>query len=97
MSDIRLKTNISPIPNALDKLLQLNGILYTWKDPSKTQDRQMGVIAQDVQKVFPEAVHADEQGILSVNYYMLIAPIIEGMKELKAENALLKAALEAKK
>ena len=82
---------------ALDKLLQLHGILFTWKDSTMPQERQMGVIAQEVQKVFPEAVVMDASGTLYVNYYSLIAPIIEATKELKSENDALRAEIEALK
>lgn len=88
LSDIRVKEDVIPIRNALDKLSQLNGIFFNWKDSSMPQGQQMGVIAQEVQKVFPEAV-IESNGVLYVNYYALIAPIIEGMKELKLQNDLL--------
>ncbi|NDF16248.1 tail fiber domain-containing protein, partial [bacterium] len=56
-SDERLKTDIHPIENALDRILKIDGVRYRWKDP-KTMDgkAQIGVIAQKVEKVFPEAV-----------------------------------------
>lgn len=57
----------------------------------------MGVIAQEVQKVFPEAVLQDASGILYVNYYSLIAPIIEALKELKHQNDVLRFEIEALK
>ncbi len=52
----------------------------------------MGVIAQEVQKVFPEAV-VESSGVLYVNYYALIAPIIEALKELKLQDDELHAQL----
>src|SRR3989344_5379111 len=91
-SDIRLKENISPIQNALDKLAQLNGIFFNWKDSSLAQERQIGIIAQEVQKVFPEAV-IESNGVFYVNYHILIAPIIQAIKELKEENDALRASL----
>ena len=54
------------------------------------QQQQMGVIAQEVQKVFPEAV-IENNGILYVNYSAMIAPIIEAIKELKLQNDELRA------
>jgi len=92
-SDVRLKENISPIPDALAKLSQLNGIFFTWKDHSISQEQQMGVIAQEVQKVFPEAV-VENGGVLYVNYYSLIAPIVEALKELKLQNDTLRSELD---
>lgn len=92
-SDIHLKEDISPIQNALAKLVQLSGVFFKWRDNSMPQERQMGVIAQEVQNVFPEAV-IESNGVLYVNYYSLIAPIIEALKELKAENDALRAEVE---
>lgn len=95
-SDVNTKTNISSIQEALSKLSQLNGIFFNWKDSSISQERQMGVIAQEVQKVFPEAV-IESNGVLYVNYYSLIAPIIEALKELKFQNDALQAEIEVLK
>lgn len=56
-SDIRLKKNVKPIKNALEKMLELQGITYQWKEPSKHGNMQgayMSMIAQEVEKVFPE-------------------------------------------
>ncbi len=87
LSDRRLKRNISSIDNPLESLLQIHGVLYDWRrDEFRDYDfpsgQDMGVIAQDVQKVFPEAVSESDQGLLSVAYSKLIAPIIEAIREL---------------
>jgi hypothetical protein len=86
-SDLRLKKNISPVKDALEKLDAITGVYYDWRvdefpNLEFEKRRQMGVIAQDVEKVFPEAVAKKQDGIRSVAYTMLIAPIIEGVKEL---------------
>lgn len=81
-SDIRLKKDITPISDALNKITQLNGVTYNWKNPAADQDLQMGLIAQEVQKVFPEAVKENSDGFLSVSYSNLVAPIIQSIKEL---------------
>ncbi|MGZ3782411.1 MAG: tail fiber domain-containing protein [Pseudobdellovibrionaceae bacterium] len=84
-SDIRLKTNIEYLLSneTLEKISQLRGIRYDWKDQTKNgSDRQIGLIAQDVQKVFPEAVKTNSEGFLSVSYSNLVAPLIESVKEL---------------
>lgn len=99
-SDLRLKKNVKTVDHALDKLSQINGVSFNWKDKEKyTADKQLGVIAQDVQKVFPELVlnSEDEEGndYLTVNYNGLVAPMIESIKELKAENEALKARLDS--
>lgn len=87
-SDIRFKKNIEPIENALDKILSLRGVTYDWRRDEfpgrKFNDKhQMGVIAQEIEKQFPEAVITDaNDGYKSVNYSSLVAPLIEGMKAL---------------
>ena len=88
-SDIKLKENIELIPNALDKLNMLHGYTYNRKD-IKDSTRHTGVIAQEVQKVLPEAVMEDEDGTLSVAYGNMVGLLIEAIKELKAEVDQLK-------
>ena len=82
-SDARLKTNIVNITgaNALAKLSTLNGVTFNWKT-SATTNEQMGVIAQEVQKVFPDAVSRDPKGYLAVQYDSLIAPLISAVNAL---------------
>lgn len=83
-SDERLKENINPLTNALEKILQIQAVEYNYIDKKKyTGKQQVGVIAQDVEKVFPEVVKTDsETGLKSVAYDHLVAPIIEAIKEL---------------
>ena len=83
-SDIKLKENIELIPDALDKINTLHGYTYNRKD-IKDSARHTGVIAQEVQKVLPEAVVEDEGGTLSVAYGNMVGLLIEAIKELKAE------------
>lgn len=98
ISDGRLKNIERPIVGALAKLLKIHGIYFTWKDqPKYGLGRQAGVIAQDVQKVFPELVSTDGEGKLSADYQRLTAPIIEALRELKAENDNIRAELRALK
>lgn len=85
-SDERLKKDVTKLTGSLDKLSQIRGVRYKWIDPSKHNDDsgdQIGVIAQEIEKVFPEAVREDKEGIKSVSYGDLIAPLIEAIKELK--------------
>ena len=96
-SDIRVKENIEHIPNALDKVCQLNGYTFDRTDVTfddqgqpETPVRQTGVIAQEVLKVLPEAVMGDEDGHYSVAYGNMVGLLIEAVKELKAEVAQLK-------
>jgi hypothetical protein len=99
-SDRTLKTNIQPLSNSLANTLKLRGVSYNWIDKSKSQKEQIGLIAQEVETVYPEFVHTNEQGIKSVNYAQLVAVLIESIKELNAsieklqtENKTLKAEL----
>lgn len=87
-SDARYKRNIASLDNSLEKITSLNGVTYFWKQdeyPNKhfNDKKQIGVIAQEVEKKFPELVETDDQGYKSVNYPALVAPIIEAIKELK--------------
>jgi len=88
-SDFRFKKDIKRVPNAFEKITSLNGVYYDWKrdefpDYNFGKKREMGVIAQQVEKVFPEAVSTAPNGYKSVGYTMLIAPIIESLKEIRA-------------
>ena len=84
-SDIRIKTNIARIDNALAKVGKLTGITYDRTD--RLLPRQTGVIAQEVLKVLPEAIITldDDQKTLTVAYGNLVGLLIEAIKELKAE------------
>ena len=90
-SDIRLKTDIEVIPDALWKIRQLRGVTYERIDSG---ERQTGVIAQEVQAVLPEAVMTmnDDNKTLSVAYGNMVGLLIEAIKELKTELDDLKAA-----
>lgn len=92
-SDRRLKKDIKPLHNSLEKIIALQGVSFNWK---KTGEHAIGVIAQDVEQQFPEVVTTDpETGMKSVSYPSLVAPLIESVKALKAENDALKTELQA--
>ena len=76
-SDIKLKTNIKTIDNALDKVLQLRGTEYDRID--RDNQHEIGVIAQEVEKIIPEVVHGDETK--TVSYGNMVAVLIEAIKE----------------
>ena len=82
VSDRRLKENLIPILDPLAKISQLNGFTYNLIGEV---ERSAGVIAQDVQKVLPEAVSAVDDGYLGVDYTQLVPLLIEGMKQQQAE------------
>ncbi|MGE4234640.1 MAG: tail fiber domain-containing protein, partial [Bacteriovoracia bacterium] len=81
LSDERLKKNFQAIPNALDKILSLNGYFYQWNQ-GPDQKRKVGLKAQEVEKVFPEVISEGNDGYKSVSYNHLIAPVISAIKEL---------------
>jgi hypothetical protein len=83
-SDLNLKENISTINSALDKTNRLRGVYFTKKADS-TGRREVGVIAQEVEKVFPEVVMGGE-GKKTVAYANLCGVLIEAVKELSREN-----------
>ena len=81
-SDARLKKDIQPLTHALDSILQLEGKTYRWKEDTTFANKQdIGLIAQDVEKVFPEFVAEDERGYKAIAYSKLTAVLIEAMKE----------------
>ncbi len=90
-SDIRLKQNIVFLSGALDKISQLNPISFEFIDSKFGQGRQYGLSAQDVEKVLPEIVKSDNDGIKKVRYGLEIQMyMLEAIKELKAENEQLR-------
>ena len=76
-SDRRFKTDITHIPNALEKVKQISGCIYTINDKPS-----VGVIAQEVLKILPETVHTGDDGYYAVSYHGLIGLLIEAVKEL---------------
>ena len=94
-SDARWKTDIAPLNDALAKVTQLRGVSFRWKDATRGAGTQIGVIAQEVEPVFPELVSTDSEGYKSVAYAQLVAPLLEAVKALKAENDDLKRRITA--
>ena len=100
VSDRRLKTDIHPLSERgamLDKLGAIGTYTFRMKNDPKGEI-EYGVMAQEVEKIFPELVATadDEMGSKSMNYIGLIAPMVEGMKELRAENAALRAQIDVR-
>jgi hypothetical protein len=90
-SDIRLKENIENLRNSLDKVMQLQGVSFTWKSNPEYGTR-IGFIAQEMEKVIPELVFTnDVDGYKGINYAEVTAVLVEAIKELKTENDRLKA------
>ena len=86
-SDEKLKTNLVKIDSALNKVTQISGYHFEWKDMDEAphQGKDIGVIAQEIEKVLPEIVSERDTGYKAVNYQKLTALLIEAVKELKEE------------
>ena len=99
VSDARLKDDVQTIENATEKVNQLRGVSYTWNEGSRKGQREIGVIAQEVQEVVPEVVHEKKLPFVgdgtykTVDYEKLVALLIESNKELTARVEQLEARL----
>jgi hypothetical protein len=82
-SDMRLKANILSLGSTLYKLLQIDGKTYTMKRDA-TKKQKIGLLAQDIEKVFPELV-VENKGVKSVNYQGLVPVLINALKEQQSE------------
>jgi hypothetical protein len=99
-SDIRLKTNIIQIKNALEKINSIRGVEFDWTDDYLqnhggedgyfVRKHDVGVIAQEIEKVLPEVVGERDDGIKAVKYDRVVSLLIEAVKELSAEIEILK-------
>jgi hypothetical protein len=88
-SDVRLKENIQPLQNSLEKVLQLKGVSFNWKADS-TKKRSIGFIAQDFEKLVPELVFTNNNdGYKGINYAEVTALLAEAIKEVNAKNEML--------
>ena len=88
-SDLSLKTNIQTIPNPIDKILQINGVTFNWRENNTPS---VGIIAQEIEKIFPELVQGENPK--TVNYNGLIGLLIEAVKEQQTEINNLKDKLK---
>jgi len=84
-SDHRLKDNIVAIEDPLTKVLSISGNTYTWNEKSNKSGHDVGVIAQEIQKVLPEAVTTRDNGYLAVDYHKIVPLLVEAIKELSAK------------
>ena len=92
-SDKRLKENIKPLDNALDKINKINGVEFDWKKLTKKEKEtihgntghDVGVIAQEIEEVLPEVVTTRDNGYKAVKYEKIVPLLIEAIKELKQE------------
>lgn len=81
-SDVSLKENLNIIDYPLEKLSQLNGYTFDWKSSKKSA---IGIVAQEVEKVFPQMVVTGEDGVKRVSYDSLIPVLLEAIKELNSK------------
>jgi hypothetical protein len=98
-SDARLKDVMGNVDNATNKLVNINGVYYRWNDLAKQLgydeqrgDRdEVGLLAQEVEAILPQAVYADEAGYLRISYDRLVPVLVEAIKELNARIVTLEA------
>jgi hypothetical protein len=95
-SDARWKKNIKPIGNVLNDIILLEGVIYEWRKDEFPEigfdsGSQIGLIAQDVEKVFPLLVKTDGKGYKAVSYEKLSVLLVEGIKEQQKQIEDLKA------
>jgi hypothetical protein len=90
-SDVRLKTNIENITDALSKVCKLDGVTYNWNDLAhdlenkNTNIREAGVLAGQINEVLPEIVSVRESGYMAVRYERIVPLLVEAIKELQAK------------
>ena len=100
VSDERLKDDIKTIDSACEKVYSLRGVEYTWNSGSRKGQREIGVIAQEVEKVIPEIVRekklalVDDEVYKTVDYEKLVAVLIEANKELQDRVSKLESKLD---
>jgi len=85
-SDVRFKKNIQPLESALENVLKLEGVSYNWRldefpDRVFGDRKEIGVIAQEIEKVYPELVSTDADGYKSVQYSHMVPVLLEAIKE----------------
>jgi hypothetical protein len=95
-SDIRFKKDIATLSGALNNVLSLRGVSYNWKKdefPEKhfSNEKQIGFIAQELEKVYPELVSTGADGYEGVDYARLTPVLVEAIKELQKEIDELKS------
>ena len=93
-SDERLKDNIQTIPNAVEKVQQIKGVSFDWNgNQTNHSGHDIGVIAQDIEKVLPEIVATRDDGYKAVRYEKIVALLIEAVKEQQLQIDELKSKL----
>jgi hypothetical protein len=96
VSDARLKKDITPVSGGLGLIEQLRSVRFHWREPEEreigknlklsTDEPQIGFIAQEVQKVLPEAITQGKDGIYTMQETAIVPVLVEAVQELKADN-----------
>jgi hypothetical protein len=89
-----LKDNIIPIDDPLAKVLSISGNTYDWNEKSNKSGHDVGVIAQEIQSVLPEAVIERDNGYLAVDYHKIVPLLVEAIKELSHKVEILEQKLQ---
>ena len=90
-SDARLKENVMTVSAALETVTQLRGVTFNWREDSEhrigkvPEEKQIGMIAQEVEAVIPDAVHTALDGYKGVNYQSLTGLLIEAIKDQQSQ------------
>jgi hypothetical protein len=88
LSDARYKKDVRTLADSLAKVLELRGVSYKWSDEEAYGDAtQLGVIAQEIERIVPEVVDTGSDGVKRVRYSDLIPILIEALKESHAQAA----------
>jgi hypothetical protein len=95
-SDKRFKDNITPINNPIEKIKKIGGYEFDWNEKSSYEGHDVGVIAQEIEKVLPEIVTTRDSGYKAVKYDKIVALLIEGIKDQQLQIDELKSQLNKK-
>ncbi len=98
-SDARLKCNIDPLENTIENIKKIDGVRFNWinnlnGDSQINENRRIGLIAQDVEQVYPEIVTTNEDGYKAIDYSNLVPVLIEAIKEQQQQIEILKSEIE---
>ncbi len=94
VSDLRLKKKVGPLIQAPEDILKLRGVRFKWQDAAEDDPYAMGLVAQEVEEFFPEAVRTGTDGMKGINYSALIAPLIESLKQQQSQIGELRVEIE---
>ena len=98
-SDLRFKQDITQLTNVLTDLQKVKGVYFHWKTgdyprENFSEEKQIGMIAQELEAIYPELVHTDGDGYKTVDYSKLTAVLVEAVKALKNANTRLRSQVE---